>query len=226
MGLSREAAVEFIARMLALAENNPNENERQVALAKANEWLLRYNLNLDEIPDPTQPNTPNREYVNEVLLESWPRYADFILPILQEFWFVKIIRHTIGRRKNVSYIIGEPHNIALARRVLEYLADQYTLGWKFYQLTQNAPNSHQQSYFAGVTQGFREKLREQRNASLASDNRVGTALVVVDNELDAALRKHYPQTSTHQAKLSNFVQGAYGQGRQDGKNLSVQERIR
>lgn len=56
----QEKIIEKIRKLLSLSENNSNSSEAELAMLKAQELLLQYKIEMNEIKDTKKVNLTNR----------------------------------------------------------------------------------------------------------------------------------------------------------------------
>jgi hypothetical protein len=163
----RDKILGRIKELLALAES-PNENEAANAMRMAQKYLIKYNLELDELDR-------QRDYHVRFLGNCSPRTQEFeytLSMILQEHFFVLPIwsySYDACRDKSgkILEICGTSQNLEIASYVWAFVIDVCESLWKTRrrQLQRTrAPGKRgtKFQYLAGVLRGLHEKLDRQR----------------------------------------------------------------
>lgn len=163
-----DARLRRIQKLLALADNNPDEHEARAAFARAGELMLKYNLD---------PSAQTRaDYVHRLLGEPTgrvPHHRYLIAGILQEFFFVQCIwidTYTVhtGVRGHSLEVMGKRRNVDMAEYVHDCLQRQAESLWQAYKRAQGITRrSAKREYLDGLLSGFRRQLRETSEQSAA-----------------------------------------------------------
>ena len=147
--------------MLSLAES-PNEHEAEVAVGKARQILLHYNLDVVSLD-------AERHFGRRSLGPAKGRRASFELwlsLILQDFFVETIWAETYiparDQSATVLEVYGTDANIEMAAYVYDYLTGLMEPLWESYRRASGiASNRERQRYWSGVMEGFYRKLRER-----------------------------------------------------------------
>lgn len=188
----------LVKKLLSLADS-PNENEAQAAVSKAQRLLLEYNIDLVETD---AERGFERRQLGQVKGRH-PAWELWLAMILNEFFFVEVLwtrsYHAAGDREGtVLEVYGTRTNLDMADYVHSYLSRLLERLWVNYrEARQLGSNRERMRYFAGVLQGFHDKLGQQRSAlETAPDTQ---ALVWQgDSRLQAYYRYHNPRIQTRQ----------------------------
>lgn len=206
----KEKLIRKIHKSLKLSSNNPNENEAQTALLKAQELMAKYNLSLSEI-DMQEEFGQRKEVDTNVVytgkLKWWMRkLANIIGDNFRCYWFWSTVnrKHKVqflGLKEDVE-IVKEVYNFAID--VIEYYSKMYILenmisGKEEIERTKN-------DYISGFLSGLREKFEEQVNK-----NDWGLILLK-----DALVEEKYSSMKFRNAKSSNSSFGGDLGARNEG----------
>lgn len=156
-------AMEQIKKLLALANNNDNEHQAAAAMAKANEIMERYNLDLATVGQEKAPSSDRSDNKRKGGLYAWQRELWETVAKLNfcMYWSSK------GLQKGQSYehrILGRQVNVISTEIMAEYL--QQTIE----RLTQAHAKQHGYNVFAremiahreGMSLRIRERLEKLR----------------------------------------------------------------
>ena len=207
-------ALDRIRKLLALAGSS-NEHEATLAMNKAHELMLRYNIEataartavgyeVAHVGDPEKRGT---------------RVEADIVGILIEFFFVKAIRVPVylprsGTRGLVYELIGTPANLEMARHVFEFLRATVDRLWTENRADQRVRSGRDRlAYQAGVVFGFRSKLLLDR---VGLEQQQGLVWVG-DGDLDRFYRLRHPHVTTRRSRTR--MTGAYNAGREAGGRI-------
>jgi hypothetical protein len=185
-----EKLIEKIQKLLALA-TSPNENEAKAASAKAQELMIKYNLEVSELE--VKP-----EVGVEVFHQADNNIVSFkdkvIASILNDHFNVYIIINVEGKgrffgnkfmRPKCLKVAGTKENIEIAKYVFDYLSVAFENAWKVYKKETNAPASAKNAFFDGLTSGFKKTLKQ--NEKVCEEK----GLVVVK---DPSLKEQFGKT--------------------------------
>lgn len=207
--------IDKVHKLLSLAGSS-NRHEAEVAMQKANEIMLRYNLDL---------LNSDRDRGFQVVQLGRPgrvgACAKLISVILQEFFFVETLWVAVydvarARRGRVLEILGTPENLEIAGYVHDYLNHCLEASWRDH--SRKHPEASGSNYRYGLLLGFYEKLdgqREQRRAS-------STELVWSgDPELDRMFRRRHPRVRRMANSSMQLERESLDAGRRDGRQLRL-----
>ena len=163
----RDKILGRIKELLALA-GSPNENEAGNAMRMAQKYLIKYNLELDELDR-------QRDYHVRFLGKCSPRTQEYeytLSMILQEHFFVlPIWSYSYDPRRarpgKILEVCGSSQNLEIASYVFDFVLGVCESLWR----TRRRQLLHSRSpgrrgtkfqYLAGVVRGLQEKLDHQR----------------------------------------------------------------
>ncbi|ABW68891.1 DUF2786 domain-containing protein [Desulfosudis oleivorans] len=158
-------ALRRLKKVLSLAAS-PNENEAQLAMQKARELMLKYNL--DRVALDCE-----RDFFSRTLGTIKARHTSAELrmaSLLGRFFFVEVLwQHTYDALQDkagtVLMVYGTPSSLEMAHYVYDYLWMVMEALWTQYRTVNKVPGHQQrQRYFAGVLDGFYRKLEKQERA--------------------------------------------------------------
>ena len=165
-GLPEEDRIlRVLKKVLSLAES-PNAHEAEAAVQKARQLLMKYNIDLVELDRKRQFGTRCLGAVKgrRTSAELW------LAALLNRFFFVEVLwvqgydaQH--DRLGTVLQIYGTSQNLDMAEYVYAYLLHLLDGLWASYRVENEIPsNRERQRYFAGVLEGFYQKLGAQEQA--------------------------------------------------------------
>lgn len=208
-----ERVIEKVKKLLMLAQSS-NAHEAELATLKANELLLRHNL--DYLKDKNEPI-----YMERLLIRKRKdSKLTSIYSILKHFIVKPVISQ--GKETCCLEVSGSLTNVKLAGYVANFLDRELDSLWeeakKHHGLTGlQAKNS----FFLGVAEGFDEKMKNTKAQYSKEDSR---ALMVVEQKLELDTRIIYRrlgQSKSNQRKDKN----ASLFGRAKGLKLTIKEAV-
>ncbi|MEE2752874.1 MAG: DUF2786 domain-containing protein [Candidatus Latescibacterota bacterium] len=217
-----DKTLRVIQKLLSLAES-PNENEAQAAVQKARRLLVKYNIDVVEL-------NRERDFEVRVLGEVKARHTSselWIGSILNRFFFVESLWSQSydaekDRRGTVLHIYGTRQNLDMGAYVYDYLSGLLHPLWKDYKLSRGfSGNRERQRYFAGVMEGFFEKLTWQEKTLVTSEAMVWKG----DPQLASFFRYHNPRVVTRYGGGVTRSE-TYEDGFAEGKNVSIRKPVK
>ncbi len=211
--LASERVLEKVKKLLQLAQSS-NVHEAELATIKANELLLRHNL--DKVNE-----TDEIIYLDRVLIQS---RKDAKLTAIYE-----IIRHFVvkpvisfGKNSCALEVSGSLTNVRLARYVAEFLSHELDHLWKITQSEHKLSGLRaKNSFFLGVAKGFDLKMRQVKDQFTEQDKK---ALIVVERKLDIDTSKIYKRLSQSYSG-ARVDENAKNLGVLKGKNLTIRNAV-
>lgn len=212
--LRSERVLEKVKKLLQLAQSS-NAHEAELATLKANELLLRHNL------DYVQEEKEESIYLDRILVQS---RKDAKLMAIYEILKHFIVKPVISMGKNTCCleVSGTLTNVKLAGYVANFLSQELEHLWlearKEHGLTGLREKN---SFFIGVAQGFEEKMKRSKEAMKPEDKK---ALVLVEKKLAVNTQIIYRRLS-HSRSDSRVDHRANQFGKEKGKNLTIRNAV-
>jgi hypothetical protein len=212
----RNAVYERVRKLLALGQSD-NDNEAELALAKAHELCLKYNI---------EQQSATSDYSLRLVgpvMRRVPSVMYRVANIVSDFYFVQYICNRyrclpgsdLPRQQFELY--GTRENLDLAEYVFYYLLNQGELCWQRFKATNRLQGSSKRlSYLRGLYEGFSDKLARRHQAL-----RTEKALVWLgDPDLDAFYATRNPSVKFTYSR-SRIYRDAHEAGMADGARLEV-----
>lgn len=211
--LQSERVIEKVKKLLKLAESS-NTHEAELATLKANELLLRHNL--DYLKDQEGPI-----YLDRILVQS---RKDTKLTVIYEILRHFIVKPVISMGKNSCCleVSGSLTNVKLAGYVANFLNQELEHLWLEAKKEHNLSGLREKnSFFIGVAQGFDQKMKRSKEALRPEDKK---ALVLVEKKLTFDTQIIYKRLS--QSRSGNRLdERANSFGQEKGQNLTIRQGI-
>ena len=196
-----------IQKLLNLAGNNPNEEEAQAALLKAQKLMAQYNVDLESLGDGKKELKCSLELTK---VKANPRDNQVQIIIANAFACKPII--SCGRH---LMFFGREDNAKAAKSCMEFIHKTMEQGirrvCKEYGLKSSERGAS--DIYNGYAKGFVEGLKETVGAQTVA------LAVVVPEDVKEAFSKKFPSLKSYKGKGTNWdpsYQDAYHQGKQDG----------
>lgn len=206
-----EKISEKIQKLLSLATSS-NENEAKLAAQKANELMIKYNLQMSDLRE-------EADYDIFVVEEGvrMPVELKFIGGILVKHFFVELIK---GR--GCLRMIAEKQNLENGRYLYDFLTRTFKECWANYKKETKCDNSLKQTYYLGLYRGLDEKLSATRKKVESEYGLV----VVKDEKLQDFISEQFGKTrSEGRTSVQNRDENAYSSGKADGANITIRKGI-
>jgi hypothetical protein len=211
--LASERILEKVKKLLMLATSS-NVHEAELATLKANELLLRHNL--DYLKDKQEPI-----YLERILMR--PRKdtkLSAIYEILQHFIVKPVI--SMGTGTCCLEVSGSLTNVKLAGYVGNFLDQEMDRLWEMAKKEHGLSGLRgKNSFFIGVAKGFNEKMKNSKKSYSDTDKQ---ALMVVEQKLTLDTRLIY-------SRLTNVRSGhqpdhnASSVGHAKGLSLTIRNAV-
>jgi predicted metal-dependent hydrolase len=212
--INSERILEKVKKLLKLAQSS-NVHEAELATVKANQILLRYNL--DQLDATDAPIL----YLDRLLPQKRKdSKLTAIYDILRHF----VVRTVISQGKDTCCleVSGNLTNVKLARYVAEFLDRELEHLWSVAKKEHTLKGLRSKnSFFLGVAKGFDQKMQSAKAGLNLKDQK---ALVLVEQRLIEGTDQIY----RHLSKASSgqvLDRGAQDIGIQSGKSLSIRQGV-
>lgn len=230
MATDREKAIDLIQKLsMRTRDNGATQSEAEAAAAEVQRLLAKFNLSMAEakcMPGDFEEQT--------TAFTNIDRVAVHVSAIVQGFYFVRIIY-----RGPLIILFGEAHNVEVAGYVFQFLHREFSklcaeeTGRVFNTLPNillMPPNQISaeidqklEPYCQGLAMGLASRLYKEQGTFT---HRERTALVVVAQDLDKALRDKYPHTKeVHTIRDINPMDPALKRGIRRGREIQIREGI-
>ncbi len=213
-----------VKKLMALAQSQ-NRHEAELAMAKAHEFIAKYNIEL-------LARDEERHFVSVFVGKPALRHfrEDYHLAgLLQDFYFVYGIwvpAYVLdkGKMGSVLEISGTIQNVRIASYVHDFVKRFIDSQWRGYNEKRGLNRYRKTDFAVGILKGFRSKLRMQDREG--ERNRDERGLVKIEDPL---LQKHvdyrYPHTRSIRGKALRGYKDVLRDGIGIGKKLVISKGI-
>jgi hypothetical protein len=208
--LENEAVIGRFRRLMSLAQSD-NEHEAALAVLRANELMVRHNLDATAA---LGADAGEIEYCVRVVLEckrSSPRISA-IAAILREF-VVYPVQGSDGLE-----VTGTRANVEQAEYVAKYLDRALAAAWKHARSAHRGRRLLEKPFMAAAADAYVEKLQRAKSRLSSADQR---ALVALDRELQWACHGAYAGGVRHTTSSYRSCGVSTSQGARAGAELSI-----
>ena len=211
--LASERVIEKVKKLFMLAQSS-NTHEAELATLKANELLLRHNL--DYVKDSKEP-----VYMDRLLLRKRKdSKISAIYGILKHF----IVRPVIsqGREACCLEVSGTLTNVKLAGYVANFLDQELDHMWEEARKEFNLKGVQaKNSFFLGVAKGFDDKMTATKMQYSDADKK---ALVVVEKKLEIDTQIIYKRLGQSRSGHQTDYEASLA-GHQKGLSLTIRNAV-
>jgi len=222
-----DAIVRRIKKITALANNNPNEEERAVAMKMAAKLLAKYNLDMQAVEDHAGEN----DVTEEALTTCTEKWALHIISTACHLYYCRYFLSVIQngkRRIQKPVIIGTKANTTIAIEIANWLIAQVRRESNARFLTPQERRSFRLGAAARLYTKAHEMIRAEEKAQMTA-KATGTSLMVLRNQLDSRneqyLADRYPNLRASPRRSSKVNADAYLQGKSYGDTISLTRQV-
>jgi len=219
-----------VKKLMALAQSQ-NQHEAELAIAKAHEFIAKYNLDL-------LAHNEDRDFVSVFVGKPALRHfrEDYHLAhLLQDFYFVYGIwaaayvleKGEVGRVLEIS---GTVQNIEIACYVYDLVEHYVDSRWYEYNQDKGFNRYRKTDFAVGIIEGFRSKLKlqsERKNPAhhlKPSGRKVADTRALIKLEDPLLLEyaaQRYPYTTSFKRRVSSQDDDILGDGMKFGRKLVI-----
>ena len=225
--------IDKIKALFALSKS-PNQAEAELALAKANELMEKYQISLTEISEKDLGEVAEEHYVVGGVKVKY-HFISFLAQASAELYGATVL-HTRKLGVNEFFFVGYPNDIEAAKATFEYLwgawagiceldlvaaktrarIDYRTWAPKH---TMTFKHSHGNGFVMQITKRVKE-LVESRNVKVSEESPVGRQLIVLkDNGVSNFIKKQ--NVSHRDSRLPSRSGDGYHAGKIAGNSVPL-----
>ena len=223
-----DALIQKLKKLLALAGNNPSQQEAEAALSKAQALAIENGIDLALIGSNEQEENVTREDME--FGKRLPTVNNYITNVLTKFFNVRIITSggRYGGRKLI--FIGKQSDINTAKYVYTWLSDTMVNCWhNYYNVNSNTVSiSHKQSYLFGFYNGLVSKLdankvsvEKEKLKTVDEQNKYSIVVVNLQKKIQSFIEDEFPKLRTGATKRISMNKDSYSRGLTDGINCNI-----
>ena len=213
-----------VKKLMALAQSR-NQHEAEAAMAKAYEFIAKYNMDL-------LAGHEHRDFISIFLGSPVLRHfrEEYQLSrLLQDFYFVDgiwIPSYVMkkGKMGRVLEISGTLQNIRIASYVYDFINHFIDSQWHTYNQKKGLNRYRKTDFALGVISGFRLKLQLQNKKQNNMENKLGL-IKIKDTLLQEYINHRYPRISTIRNKAVREDIHVLQDGISVGKKLVIHKGI-
>jgi len=214
----KEQIVDLVRKLLSLS-TSPNEHEAARALEKAQEILLKYNLQMRDIEIKEEHHT--LDFIN-LPINTPDRVQDWKLLLLHRIAspnFCKVV--TAGKYR--FYILGRGFNVVSVMEMFSWVQGQLEILAMVNTTTYQGRDKlrYRNSFLMGCIERIGQRLREAQKSAMQSD--VQTTALVVDSRklLEDFTLGQFPNLGHGRSLGTNNSAEGYRDGQSAGDKVSL-----
>ena len=239
--MSKEKRIKIIRKikmLFALANNNPNENEAQLALSKAKELLQKYNIDESKLDfeylqtEYSESNIIERE-TGIIYNNRLPRYKDTLAAWIANIFDCQSVRewpYYKGETQYTIVYIGFPLDVEIAIWALDFTLNFVEKRTKeirkeYKRRGLRTPKNFKLSYTFGFIESAQDKfdiLKKYKNKNETINTT--TLPVIKENAIQEYLNNKLGVIGTPKLKTKVDV-NTYNKGLHDGKNFTINQPV-
>lgn len=206
----KETIIRKIENLLALAGNNPNENEAAAAALKAQELMAKYNIGLADTQRKEAQEISREIYESRKGSHSVYKWKYELAAIIAKNFCCK----TYYVRRETIVFYGYAEDVKIAKEVFKFLFETGNrLAGRYYRKCRKEGTESKgvmNTYLSGYCDGIKEILDKQCSA----------LMLVIPREVEEAYREHSQgfRRVYNKLRVSNDTR-AYQAGKQEGKDM-------
>lgn len=228
--------IEKVEKLLALA-GSCNEHEAALAMKKANELILKYNIRQGDAEE-------HANYTFTILNNKKRQiqgYQRQICMILSDFFFVRVIlsdlydAQTDQTHKTIE-LLGKTENVTVAEYCYHFLENQLKLLWqqnrhKF----KGSARTERNSYYLGLLKGFHAKLKQQHTTPVSrsapprheqeQEKTAGALTMAADSGLSHYISMRFPRLRHIAQSGPRIYESTYQEGIQTGGTIVLHKGV-
>jgi hypothetical protein len=206
-----EKILSKVEKLLNLAKS-ANQHEASAATAKANELLMKYNLELfNKDPDDHEEEV----FVKNIYdAKRTNVQMNALYEIIEHFYVQPVLNRT--SQKVYLEVIGSKVNVELADYLAKFFLGEFH---RLYKISGLKGTSAKNSFIRGIAEGFSSKIKEQKLTapSLKKD------LIKLDNVLKSQVKMVYSRMGSSSSSAKRTDQNARALGLKAGKDLKIKK---
>lgn len=210
--LKTEELLTKVKKLLTLAKSD-NPHEAELATLKANQLIMKHNLNF--LPEEESDYVLYTERVYESKTNNSKMQA--VYEILKTFLVFPVLNY--GKESVYLEVSGTLTNVEIAHYVASFLDRELDSLWEKNKVEHHLKGKvAKNSFFQGVSLGYTGKHQSMKNTLEVSEQK---ALVKIEADLKQKVREFYPRLSSVGSDRQSDHR-SLSKGLEAGKNLSIQ----
>lgn len=229
--MSIEDIKEKIRKLLALSEDNPSDAEGYEAYKKAQELMVQYKLEQQDIHENKKKECIRRKTVVKYGTRSSDHYInDLATVIAQNFCCINYVSTPHGTQSHYICFMGEKDDVDIAEEVLATAVSNIIRGYD--KVYKDVCREHSMDYIpakyfnpikTGYTDGYVAGLSDALEAQKSQNQEWGLVLVVPQEAQDFLADLTKVDFSLGGSRIID--RSYYNEGYEDGRNFQLNKKI-
>lgn len=220
----KDSIIERIRKLLALAANNTNPHEAELAAQRANELMLKHSIERERVNTAVDPLSG---YVREI--ETTGKFAAWERTLLVNIALANLCRVVKVGRDDFA-VIGHKENVQVSLEMFRWLRTElHRLAKEKYREADESsdfgemdPHQFHTSFKHGANNAINERLKEAKREVEKFNPSQAHGLVLLNTKADQALVKFYPKTVTTRSSAGrNTRSTAFSAGVEAGRSVTL-----
>lgn len=213
--IASEKILNKVKNLLKLAESS-NPHEAELATIKANQLLLKHNLNY------TGQSQDEYLYVKKILSQKRKdAKISALYDIIRHFMVKPVL--TYGKNEVSLEVTGSKTNLELAEYVVGFLNEELERLWLGFKKEHSLKGiKAKNSFFYGVAKGYDAKIQ---NAQASFSTEESRALTIISNALDVQVQRIYNRLSSTSSS-SRRDNNSFNLGKKAGSSLNINKGVK
>lgn len=221
--------VERLKKLLALAGNNPSQEEAELAMSKAQAIAIENGIDLALIGTVSNEEAVAITKETVDMGQRLPTTNVYVSNILTKFFDVRIIMTGSRNCGRKLIFIGKTDSIATAKYIYVWLSDTMVRCWqRYYESTPGEKLTNKQSYLYGFYSGLVDKLIQNKmmveSSKLNNDadkSKYAVACVSSASKIQSFMEDQFPSLRNTTKKVRVMAASSFNQGKYDGSNCNI-----
>jgi hypothetical protein len=214
--LKAEQIIHKVQKLLKLAQSD-NIHEAEQATLKANQLLLRYNI--DKLQNKNEFET--LFVARAISCKRKNAKLTAIYDIIKHFMVSPILRY--GRGEVSLEVTGTKANIELALYIADFLNLELERLWQNFSKQHNSKGSRaKNSFYQGMAKGHAQKMEQTLRTLNSEDSK---ALIAINQELKTGVKKIYRRISSTSSNAL-LDETSFNAGKMAGAKLTINKAIK
>ena len=219
----KDSLLTRIKKLMAMTvERGATVEEAATAARKIQQILFEHNLSMSQVeshnPDQPKEGMGKTEYTMKFGGPMAARWMATLTHYIAKYNFGYVVTNT---RERKIWVIGKPSNVEVILYMAEYIGLEIQRLCKERMKGPNNNSSFYNAFTRGAVDTIRQRLYEQQEVSKAQST-TGTALVVASEaQLKQAVAQYFPRLRAGRSARSLRDGGAYRQGQEAGRGISI-----
>lgn len=229
MSESEVTILEKVQKLLRLqhgAEAIGSLHEAELAAQKAQDLLLKYNLELADVTGFVKPDANDIRRFDETGIvnpKNEGKWIHSLFSVLCRHNFCRLIVRTSKYMDDYAILIGTKDNVEVVKFLADQLSNRIRIAeknaWKA-NTSDEKRNAFRRGFFLGAVRGIDQQLELKRLADIQANVKVTTLVHVQDNKIKEFIQKEFDNLSKGRSSRVSATNG-YAMGKETGRSMNI-----